>query len=115
MTPQELGERIKEARLHRELNQSELAEKIGIAQRALSDIERGERKLTVLELMDLIQVMELPLAYFLSNEASEITNLESVIVEEFRLLPNDESRWLAINVVRAIRKSTPIEKADSQQ
>ncbi|WP_433491232.1 helix-turn-helix domain-containing protein [Nocardia grenadensis] len=58
-----LGERIAAARKDRNLTQDHLASRVGIERTALGRIEKGERKVSAVELVDLAAVLEIPLAW----------------------------------------------------
>lgn len=58
-TQKQLGQKIRELREERELSQGQLAECIGIARAAVSEIERGNRGLDALELAEMAKVFKL--------------------------------------------------------
>jgi transcriptional regulator with XRE-family HTH domain len=55
---EELRELLKERRFRSKLKQSELAEKIGWSQRTISQIETGDKRVTVVELIELSRALE---------------------------------------------------------
>jgi transcriptional regulator with XRE-family HTH domain len=113
MTPEELGKKIQEARekiaaiSQRELAEraNNIAESDALSQRIVSEIEAGSRKLGVLELIDLAAALEIPLSYFVGGLQSELDEIETVMIEEMRLITDEADRWLAVSVVRTIRKT----------
>ncbi len=76
--PNEIGNRIKEAREYIGLTQQQLAEALKIPRSAISDIETGKRKITADELKTLAQILRHPINYLMgenTDSAPEITAL----------------------------------------
>jgi transcriptional regulator with XRE-family HTH domain len=65
---QQLTNRLREAREFLNLSQQFVAQQTGIARSAISDIERGERKVESLELKRLADLYRMPVDYFLGND-----------------------------------------------
>jgi transcriptional regulator with XRE-family HTH domain len=55
---EELRELLKERRFRSKLKQAELAEKIGWSQRTISQIETGDKRVTVVEFIELARALE---------------------------------------------------------
>jgi transcriptional regulator with XRE-family HTH domain len=66
--PQQLARRLREAREFVNLSQQFVAEQTGIPRSAVSDIERGTRRVESLELKRLAELYRMPVDYFLGNE-----------------------------------------------
>jgi transcriptional regulator with XRE-family HTH domain len=64
----ELGSRLKSVREYLELPQQYVAERTGIPRSAVSDIERGVRKVDSLELKKLAGLYRRPVGYFLDED-----------------------------------------------
>lgn len=64
-----LGARLRSVREYLDLAQQVVASQTGIARSAVSDIERGERKVDSLELRKLARLYGYPVSYFLGDEA----------------------------------------------
>src|SRR4030095_10354007 len=62
-----VGSRIRERRKGRHLTQTELSEKIGVAQSDLSRMEQGEYKVGLDTLFKILQVFDLKIAEFLGE------------------------------------------------
>lgn len=62
---QELARRLREAREFVNLSQQFVAEQTGIPRTAISDIERGTRRVESLELKRLAEVYRMPIGFFL--------------------------------------------------
>ena len=67
-----LGERIVEARKARDLTQEHLAATIGIDRSALGLIEKGKRKVSAIELVDLAAALSTPLAWFVRDPLAAV-------------------------------------------
>ncbi|MFJ4246462.1 helix-turn-helix domain-containing protein [Streptomyces iakyrus] len=63
-----LGQRLKATREYLGLSQQQVAERTGIVRSAVSDIERGVRKVEVMELQKFARLYRLPASYFLDEE-----------------------------------------------
>lgn len=65
---QKLARRLREAREFTNLSQQFVAEQTGIPRSAISDIERGTRRVESLELKRLAALYRMPVDYLLGNE-----------------------------------------------
>jgi len=65
---QQLARRLREAREYLNLSQQFVADRTGIPRSAVSDIERGARKVDSLELRKLARLYMFPVGYFLGEE-----------------------------------------------
>lgn len=68
---EELAQRLREAREFVNLSQAFVAEQTGIPRSAISDIERGTRRVESLELKRLAALYRMPVDYLLGNEPSD--------------------------------------------
>lgn len=66
---QTLGSRLKEIREYLNLSQHDVAAATGIPRTAVSDIERGQRKVDSLELRKFSRLYRYPVGYLLGEEA----------------------------------------------
>jgi len=67
MDTKKLGKKIKIARVELDLNQSELAEKIGAKQKSISRYENGLSMPSIETLMKISRVLKKPAGYFLEG------------------------------------------------
>ena len=65
---EQLARRLREAREFTNLSQQFVAEQTGISRSAISDIERGARRVESLELKRLAALYRMPVDYLLGNE-----------------------------------------------
>ncbi|MFE9115734.1 helix-turn-helix domain-containing protein [Streptomyces collinus] len=64
----QLGERLKKTRDYLNMSQQFVSDNTGIPRSAISDIERGERRVDSLELKKLARLYRQPVTYFLAEE-----------------------------------------------
>ena len=68
MDDREFGRRFHAARVYRGKTQAEVADLLGLDQRSVSRIERGERDLRISEAHTLCQKLDLPVSWFLADD-----------------------------------------------
>jgi transcriptional regulator with XRE-family HTH domain len=67
-----LANRLREAREFANLSQGFVAEQTGLSRSAISEIERGQRRVESLELKRLAAVYRMPIEYFLGPDDPEL-------------------------------------------
>ncbi|BBX37547.1 helix-turn-helix domain-containing protein [Mycolicibacterium mageritense DSM 44476 = CIP 104973] len=107
-----LGERIVEARKARDLTQEHLAATIGIDRSALGLIEKGKRKVSAIELVDLAAALSTPLAWFVRDplaavisrraEAGPSHEVTARLDQALELFAGDVAELLADGVIRPL-------------
>jgi transcriptional regulator with XRE-family HTH domain len=68
---EQLTRRLRQAREFMNLSQQFVAEQTGISRSAISDIERGSRRVESIELKRLAALYRMPVDYLLGNEPSD--------------------------------------------
>ena len=68
------GKAVRARRLELELSQEKLAERAGLHRTYIADIERGERNISLLNIVKLIHALELSLSDFFSSYSSGLDN-----------------------------------------
>jgi transcriptional regulator with XRE-family HTH domain len=86
-----VGSRIRELRKGRHLTQTELSEKIGVAQSDLSRMEQGEYKVGLDTLFKILQVFDLKMAEFFEETETAAERDARDIAGEIKTL-SDEAR-----------------------
>jgi transcriptional regulator with XRE-family HTH domain len=94
-----VGSRIRELRKGRHLTQTELSEKIGVAQSDLSRMEQGEYKVGLDTLFKILQVFELKMGEFFGETESPAEREARDLASEFQAL-SDEARQEIRDFVR---------------
>lgn len=69
---QQLSRRLREAREFMNLSQQFVSEQTGIPRSAISDIERGSRRVESLELKRLAELYRMPVGYLLGDAPREV-------------------------------------------
>lgn len=85
-----LGAKLKSVREYLDLAQNVVASQTGIARSAISDIERGERKVDSLELRKLARLYGYPMSYFLGDEAPTSDTIGALARAVDDLTPADQ-------------------------
>jgi len=94
-----VGSRIRELRKGRHLTQTELSEKIGVAQSDLSRMEQGEYKVGLDTLFKILQVFDLKMGEFFGETESPSEREARDLAAEFQSL-SDEARQEVRDFVR---------------
>ncbi|WP_067653994.1 helix-turn-helix domain-containing protein [Nocardia harenae] len=124
-----LGARIAAARTSLELTQDNLANRAGIERTALVRIEKGERKVSAVELVSLAAVLETPLAWFVRDPLPTVVSRRSEAVpthevtarldRELELFAGDVATLVSRNVIEPVADrptwSTPRSHAESER
>lgn len=76
-----LAARLKEAREFANLSQGFVAEQTGLSRSAISEIERGQRRVESLELKRLAAVYRMPVEYFLRGDNELAASVADETVE----------------------------------
>ncbi len=102
----ELGQKIRNMRLKRNLTQEELAEKVDISQRTLSGIETGENFVTAETLDKLVEALETTFEeMFATNHYKEIPILVREISNIVQRLTEDRHKLeILYNVGKSLLK-----------
>ena len=87
-----VGSRIRELRKGRHLTQTELSDRIGIAQSDLSRMEQGEYKVGLDTLFKILQVFDLKMGEFFGETESLPEPETRDLVKDFRELSGDARR-----------------------
>jgi transcriptional regulator with XRE-family HTH domain len=105
-----VGSRIRELRKGRRLTQTELSEKIGVAQSDLSRMEQGEYKVGLDTLFKILQVFDLKMGEFFGETEAPSEREARDLVTEFQTL-SDEARQEVRDFVRfkKVQESAPTE------
>jgi transcriptional regulator with XRE-family HTH domain len=69
-----VADRIKEARVKKNLCQDFIAKSLGVSQKAYSKIENNETRLTVDTLISISKILEIPVVEFLTDNQSNVLN-----------------------------------------
>ena len=87
-----VGSRIRELRKGHHLTQTELSEKIGVAQSDLSRMEQGEYKVGLDTLFKILHVFDLKMSEFFGETEKPSADEERELVTDFQELPEEAQR-----------------------
>lgn len=107
-----VGSRIRELRKGRRLTQTELSEKIGVAQSDLSRMEQGEYKVGLDTLFKILQVFELKMGEFFGETETPAEREARDLMTEFKTL-SDEARQEIRDFVQFKKLQESAETADA--
>lgn len=97
-----LGQRIKQARLAKNLTQEDLSEKLDISVAFLSRVERGNSHINLKRLNQLCNLLDVSEGYILNGASSNSTNyLNKEFSELLKKCPPEKQR-LIYNVAKTI-------------
>ena len=83
---EDIGKRIRQARLEAKLNQTQLAEKLNKKQATISEIERGMIDINASTLLKLAIVLEKPVSFFFPQCIHAIVQPEKISASEAELI-----------------------------
>ena len=109
-----LGQRIRRRRQETRWTQASLAEEIGISFQQLQKYERGTNRVSVARLIEIADVLEAPLSYFLNNldsdkldsyEERKAAAFDYHLLAKLSALPDMKAKRLVLELVRALTPS----------
>ncbi len=91
-----LGDRLKKLREYLGMSQQHVAERTGIPRSAVSDIERGQRKVDAVELTKLARLYQHPVSWLLDEDeqATADTHTLALFARRFSKLTDDDRMQL---------------------
>lgn len=100
MEQKTLGRRIREERLKLNLTQEKLAEDVDLSMAYIGQIERGERSLTLDNLVAVANRLGVTVDYLLSDSIIAKDDAEYLILRQLLNDRTKEERALAVNMVK---------------
>ncbi len=105
-----IGQRIKNARLAKNLTQEALAEEIDISVAFLSRVERGSSHINLKRLNQICRLLDVSEGYILNGTSSNATNYLDKEFAELIKSCSPEKQRLIYNVAKVISESNPEEE-----
>ena len=102
LNPQQLGERIRQARETLGLSQDELAVRVGRDQRSISEYENGKRRIYAHDLPTFAEALHVPIIYFF-HDVSTADDLDVLLLDVFHQLEIGQ-RGSFIEAIRLLTK-----------
>lgn len=110
----QIGERIKKARLAKQMKQSDLDTDAQLTSTAISKIERGSREITMSELVRIARALGTSIDSLTGNTDGFIYNEEIKIVEALREIPFEDYKriisMIEASVYYTAKDAEPIKK-----
>ena len=100
MVQRTLGRRIREERLKLNLTQEKLAEDVNLSMAYIGQIERGERSLTLDNLVAVANRLGVTVDYLLSDSVIPDEDIEYLILRQLLAGRTESQRALAVNMVK---------------
>ena len=100
MVRRTLGRRIREERLKLNLTQEKLAEEVNLSMAYIGQIERGERSLTLDNLVAVANRLGVTVDYLLSDSVNPDEDAEYLILRQLLVGRTKSQRALAVNMVK---------------
>lgn len=100
--PEQIGEKIRQAREAKGLSQTEFANLLGYTQRDISQYEAGKRLVKITEFPKFAETLEVPFLYFFEMAIPDDDSFRGAMLEQLNRLDNDEDKNSLLVVVRAV-------------
>lgn len=100
-----IGQRIKQARLAKNMTQEQLSEKIDISVAFLSRVERGNSHINLKRLNQICEILEVSEGYLLNGASSDSTNYLDKEFTELLKKCSPEKQKMIYNVAKTISES----------
>jgi transcriptional regulator with XRE-family HTH domain len=96
-TAHRLGQKLKKLREYLGMSQQHVAERTGIPRSAVSDIERGQRKVDTVELTKFARLYQYPVSWLLdeNEHATADTHALAMLARKFSRLTEEDQAQLA--------------------
>ena len=99
---QEVGGRVKEARVRKHLSQAQLAEMLGLSSRYISNLETGKQNMSITALAKISDVLEVSADWILRNNTRDALEITA---DEFRELLADCSPAERMGIMRVAQET----------
>jgi transcriptional regulator with XRE-family HTH domain len=109
ITIKEIGRRIRELRVSREMTAKKLANEIGISQSYLSDIENGKKAVPIEVLIQITEFFEISMSDFFKEEENWLEEDMRNFIYYAKLLTK-EDRDLLVTLMKKITNSSHSKK-----
>ena len=107
-TLKQFGEKLRIAREKQGLTQEDVVGRLGYKDAgAISEYEHGKRRLYAYELADYANALEVPISFFFQDSLQAQTDMETVLLQWFRRLP-EERKPRVFKMLEAIERLEPL-------
>ena len=102
---QEIGARLKQARLEKNLTQAQLAEEAGISVSFLSNLESGRQAMNILTLISLLDKLNISADWLLNNSTDSANHTAALEIEKELASCTPKERDTILRLVRMMKDS----------
>ena len=110
---QEIGTRLKQARLANNLTQSQLAEATGISVSFLSNLETGRQAMNILTLTDLLDILNISADWLLNNGTDSANHAAALEIEKELSSCTPKERDSILRMILLMKESISSLKPDN--
>ena len=110
---QEIGARLKQARLANNLTQSQLAEAAGISVSFLSNLETGRQAMNILTLTDLLDILNISADWLLNNGTDSANHAAALEIEKELASCTPKERDSILRMIQLMKESIGSLKPDN--
>ena len=109
---QEVGGRVKEARVRKHLSQAQLAEMLGLSSRYISNLETGKQNMSITALAKISDVLEVSADWILRNNTRDALEITA---DELRDLLADCSPAERMGIMRVAQETKKALKSKNHE
>jgi len=86
-----IGKKLRDARISRDLTQTEMAEELGVSTGYICQVERGDKCFNLKRLNEVAELFEKPVTYFIDGAAGDIrASMIAEIVEMLERMSDED-------------------------
>ena len=111
---QNIGKRLKQARLARGMTQTQLSEAAGISPSFLSNLERGCQAMNVETLISLLDILNVSADWLLNNKTDSATHAAALEIEKELASCTPKERDTILRLVRMMKDTVGSLKPDTE-
>lgn len=112
---QEIGARLKQARLAKNLTQSQLAEAADISVSFLSNLEQGRQAMNIKTLASLLDILNISADWLLNNGTDSANHAAAMEIEKELASCTPKERATILRLVHLMKDSIGSMKTDSSE
>ena len=112
---QEIGARLKQARLAKNLTQQQLAEAVDISASFLSNVEMGRQAMTIKTLISLLDTLNISADWLLNNRTDSANHAAAIEIEKELASCTPKERETILRLVLLMKESIGSMKPDNNE
>ena len=112
---QEIGSRLRQARLSRNLTQAQLSEAAGISVSFLSNLETGRQAMNIITLISLLDVLNISADWLLNNGTDSANHAAALEIEKELSSCTPKERDSILRMIQLMKESINNMKPDNNE